>query len=84
LIEYLSLSCFWAGFLLWPLQLFCGNLEGYQQILFYKIQCMAGVPFYGGKIIAMIDGSNQSIDLTDKDLEIYLDRISDWIKRELV
>jgi hypothetical protein len=45
---------------------------------------MAGVPFYGGKIIAMIDGSNQSIDLTDKDLEIYLDRISDWIKRELV
>jgi hypothetical protein len=39
---------------------------------------------YGGKIIAMMDANNQSIDLTDKDLEMYLDKISDWIKRELV
>jgi hypothetical protein len=39
---------------------------------------------YGGKIISMININNQPVSLTDKDLEAYLDKISDWIKRELV
>jgi hypothetical protein len=39
---------------------------------------------YGGTITSMINENNQRVSLTDKDLEAYLDKISDWIKRALI